>query len=75
MGSRFSCMNPEMKRLSLDLGKLLKHREFTLEVGCGGVFRSLVEFIRKKFFLILNLCQEKLIFIAFHVKNVNKSVP
>ena len=51
MGSRFSCMNPEMKRLSLDLGKLLKHREFTLEVGCGGVFRSLVEFIRKKFFL------------------------
>ena len=74
MGSRFSCMNPEMKRLSLDLGKLLKHREFTLEVGCGGVFRSLVEFIRKKFFLI-NLCQEKLIFTAFHVKNVNKSVP
>ena len=71
MGSRFSCMNPEMKRLSLDLGKLLKHREFTLEVGCGGVFRSLVEFIRKKFFLILNLCQEKLIFIAFQYPNID----
>ena len=32
------------------------------------------EFIRKKTFLILNLCHEKLTFIVFHVKNVNKSV-
>ena len=40
VGSRFSCVNPEMKRLSLDLRMLLKHRECTLEVGFGGLFRS-----------------------------------
>ena len=41
MGSRFSCVSPWMERLSLDLPRTVKNRQYALEVGCGGV----VEFV------------------------------
>ena len=37
MSSKFSCVTPKMEKLSLEL---LKNRECTLEVGCGGVLGS-----------------------------------
>ena len=37
--------------------------------------REIDEFIRVEAFLILNLRNEKVTFIVFHVKDVNESVP
>ena len=33
------------------------------------------EFVRVKNVIVLNFCNEKVIFIVFYVKDVNKSVP